>query len=483
MSSSHEHTSINTVFNVQSQLFAAVEQNDRSQLMAQILSSHCDPRLVRNEQQETLLHIASKLGLIDMVRTLVEIYQLCPFEVDQFSCTSCHRACQYKHLHILSYFFRLGGHYTYISDFQPPHTGGQSPHSLIPVDFALHMLSAAVLSESVVMTRFTYTLLCYSQVECLFKVKLNLFLDVFYVLQKIIDPELRLHNGADHFEFIASCCRGGCKLDVLKVVLDELVNISHYTFHGQAKEQVRSIYASLLEAAYRLDNPDIADYLIKRKGVSPAQEPSVNCYQLILLQPFVHSHCFRHSYSPLYTAVQSGNISIVRRLTASTTDFYHLRNHLSTDHGTLLHSACVSGSKEMVRIMIQELDCDINAQNKHGDTPLHVASEWGWLEIVQYLFEQRGCDVNVLNDNGYSPFTLAIKHNRIDIFNFLLIKHVNINTQTADTLETPLHLACYSNSIEFAIALLNDGCYTCALNSVDKYGDTPYLSTELSAHV
>ena len=246
MSDSHKHTSISTVLNMQSQLFTAVEQDDRCLLMALILSNHCDPRLVRNEQRETLLHIASKRGLIDMVRTLVEIYQLCPFEVDQSSFTSCHCACQHKHLHVLSYFFQIGGHYTCISDFQLPHTGSQSPYALVPVDFTLHMLSTAISSGCAEMTRFAYALLCYNQVERLFKVKLNLFLDVFYVLRKIIDPELRLHHGADHFEFIASCCRGIGEVGILRVVLDELANQSYFTVHGQAKEHVRSIYACLL---------------------------------------------------------------------------------------------------------------------------------------------------------------------------------------------------------------------------------------------
>ena len=473
MSGSHEHASTNTV---QTQFFSAVERNDRNLLRELILSNHCDPRFIRNEQQETLLHIASKLGLIDIVRTLVEIYLLCPFVVDQFSFTSCHRACQFNHLHVLSYFLQVSGH-TYISEFQLPQVNSQlTQHCLLPVNFILNMLHVAAQSGNVVMTRFTYTLLCYNQIRHLFMVKLNLFLDVFYVLCKVIDPELHYNKRDDDLESFASCCKGGVKLDILKFFWDELTNVSDSLVRVQTGEQVRSILASLLEDAYRLDNSDIANYLTKRKGLSPAHEPS-KYYLTCTVKPFDHSDCFRHSYSPLHTAVLCGNISTVKNLMAPTTDLYHLRNHLTTNHGTLLHSACVCGSKDMVILMMQELECDINAQNNHGDTPLHVACEWGWLEIVQYLLEQEDCNVDVLNSHGYSPLTLAIKHNRIKIFELLLTKcsYSSINARTTDTLETPLHFAC-CNSTEYVLSLLNDDRYSCALDSVDKYGDTPLFN-------
>lgn len=91
-------------------------------------------------------------------------------------------------------------------------------------------------------------------------------------------------------------------------------------------------------------------------------------------------------------------------------DLYHARNSVITKYGTLLHSACASGSKEMVETMINKLQLDhtINAQNNFGNTALCVVCEWGWLEIVQYLLHIKECKLNVLNCHGYSPFTLAI---------------------------------------------------------------------------
>ena len=124
------------------ELFSAVEQNDRIKLNELILAYHVDLRSVENDKQETLLHVASMCGLIDMVRTLVEIYQLCAFEVDQSSCTAFHHACQHKHLHILSYLFRISGH-AHINDFRF-RSHHNNERMVIPRDFELHLLSAAV---------------------------------------------------------------------------------------------------------------------------------------------------------------------------------------------------------------------------------------------------------------------------------------------------------------------------------------------------
>ncbi len=233
--------------------------------------------------------------------------------------------------------------------------------------------------------------------------------------------------------------------------------------------------------ACRVDHMDSAvskNYLTKTRGFSLACEPSSYSIRLTSLEPFKHVQCFKHLYSPLHTAVLCGNVSTVRALMTPTGSLFHVRHHLITKHGTLLHSACVSGSKEMVEMMIREFNfgCDIN---DFGNTALHVACEWGWLEIVQYLCEcsDYNVNINITNCNGYSPFTLAIKHNRFDIFKYLLtFRTVDVNVQSTDTLETPLHLACCCESPGYASALLDDNHYTTSLDAVDKYGDTPLFN-------
>lgn len=217
------------------EFFLAVEQNDRRKLMELVSSHHVDPRLMKNDQQETLLHIAAQHGLIDMVRILVEIYQLCPFEVDQFSRTPFHHACQYRHLHVLSYLLGIGGH-SHISEFQWSHYGN-SQTVIIPADFELHLLSAAVSSGSVCVVRFVYTLLVFNEKQLVSKMKLSLFLDVFYILSKVIGSAVGLsHKGITYIHFIASLCKGKSNLGLLKFLLDELAYIHSLSVLDQTNE-------------------------------------------------------------------------------------------------------------------------------------------------------------------------------------------------------------------------------------------------------
>ena len=461
--------------------FSAVQENDRRALMELVSSSHVDPRFIKNEKQETLLHFATKLGHIDMVRILVEIYQLCPFESDGCSNTSVHYACEYNHLYILCYFFRIGG-YAHISDLHYGNT-----QIMIPKDFESHLLSAAISSGNIAILRCAYSLLIlnklyYNSVS----IKMNLFLDSFSALSRVIDPtgDFIMRSGDPA---LLRTCTPGENLNFFKFVFEELVDPSYSPLHSQINEYVRRGLILLLQNACRLDDLDGADskliknYLIKTKGFSLACEPSTYCIPLISLEPFNHMQCYKHLYSPLHTAVLCGNTSSVRALMKPTGTFFHVRHHLITKHGTLLHSACVSGSKEMVEMMIQEFGfgCDVNVQNNSGNTPLHVACEWGWMEIVRYLCECNDCNVNIniANCSGYSPFTLAIKHNRSDIFKYLLtFQTVDVNVLSTDTLETPLHLACCSEFPGFVSALLDDNRYTTSLDAVDKYGDTPFFN-------
>ena len=458
--------------------FSAVKENDRKALMKLISSSHMEPRFITNERRETLLHIATKLGLFDMVRILVDIYQLCPFEVDQSSNTSVHYACQYKHLSILAYFFRIGS-YACMNDLHHGNT-----QVVIPNDFESHLLSVTVSSDSSVILRFAYTLLVFNlNLQSLVNVKLNLFLDTFHVLSRVIDPRRGLGERLECTVRLCNYAHRG-NLNFFRFVFNELAQPCCLPLSNQINEQFRWGYTSCLQRACRLDDLDSAlckDYLIKTIGLNPASEPSTYSISLITLEPFKHSQCYKRLDSPLHTAVLCGNTNIVRDLMAPTGNLFHTRHHLITKHGTLLHSACMSGSIEIVEMMIRELDfaCDVNVQNSLGNTALHVACEWGWLEIVQYLCECNDCNmnINISNFHGYSPFTLAIKHNRLEIFKyFCTLGTIDVNVQSTDTLETPLHLACCCESPEFASALLDDDRYTTSLDAVDKYGDTPLFN-------
>lgn len=467
-------------------LFEAVKQNDTNQLIDLVVSTHCDPRYIRNERQETLLHVACQLNhqdVLDMVRILVEVYQCDPLLCDQHSLTVYHYACLSRNLVVLSYLFQ-SKNYNYVSDSQLRH----SAKLMSPLRNEF-MLIAASKSGSVAMTRFIFMLLTHhgSHYDTL-NIKLNLFKDPLNALCRRVQC-FKQERGWQHplypysiegTSLYEACCAGN--LDTMKFFIEELkmATYSHFDLSLQSRNnKEKSVYSSLLETACRLNNLEIAKYLSRTKGFSPVQNTSMSGYVTyfkVNADPCFSLEGSRNpnldTCSSLHVAIRSGNIEFVKEIVSE-----NLHHILASDHDTLLHSACISGKKEMVAMLLDKLECNINAHNSNRDTPLHVACEWGSLDICLCLLEQNRCNINETNSKGHTPLTLAVKHGRFGIFQTLLTKGADITVTVTSTLETPLHLACCHDTPDFTSALLANENFTIAhLNASDKYGDTPLFN-------
>ena len=482
-------------------LFKAVKQNDPSKLMDLVLLTHCDPRTIRNERHETLLHVACQRKddeAIDMVRALVEIYQCSPFLRDEQSSTAYHYACLSGNLNVLCYLFR-SKHYNYVNDetLHPIHLKHyvQEPE--------IQNLIIAAKSHNVAMTRFLFMVYYhrsnYIYMENILQLKLNLYKDALNVLCKMIGGECTgrmqkhsLFNDPLHLMCKAAyeaCCCGD--LSTLKFYLEEVhvsMPCSKDSFgHNTDINEERSLYSSLLRAAYRLGNLHIAHYITAVKGFDPLQNAVSSHYRKRILESSdefdaVTSESLRSlggfyvsTYeSSLHTAIRSGNMQAIK-------DMISQGIHCTNEYDTLLHSACISGKLEMVEVIFNKFNCLINTCNKNGDTPLHVTCEWGHLTICLFLLEQDGCSIDVTNNSGHTPLMLAIKHDRLEIFQTLLSRGASISLASASEsdAENPLHLACSQKVSTFACSLLKSKEVSESseyLNACDKHGDTPLFN-------
>ncbi len=79
---------------------------------------------------------------------------------------------------------------------------------------------------------------------------------------------------------------------------------------------------------------------------------------------------------------------------------------------------------------------DVNAKDKHSDTPLHWAARLDHQEIVEFLVEC-GANVNILNQAGSSALFDAVQFQRRHIVECLLSHEVEVNL-TDDQNMTPL---------------------------------------------
>ena len=88
---------------------------------------------------------------------------------------------------------------------------------------------------------------------------------------------------------------------------------------------------------------------------------------------------------------------------------------------TALHLASANGFIEVVKYLVDELHCDVNAKNKSLSTPLTWAAFNGQKKVVEFLLE-KGADFDLKNNNGKKPSQLAYDNGYYDVSDILLTK-------------------------------------------------------------
>ena len=134
---------------------------------------------------------------------------------------------------------------------------------------------------------------------------------------------------------------------------------------------------------------------------------------------------------------------------------------------TQLHDACVRGDVEKVTYLLSNEECDINSRNNFGNSPLHIACESGHLETVKVLLKFQKCDLNIQNSYGNTPLHIACYTSSFDIIKFLLEMRcctsiVNCKGETAQNIplnddgDYLLHIACWLDDVDIVKYLIVD---------------------------
>ena len=453
-----------SMIKVAPQLFQAVEQNDFPKLMELILSSHCDPRDIHNDNNETLLHVACRLGYFDIVRILIEVYECSLSECDNNGFSPPDYACLYGHLRLIMYF-----DYTYCD------------------------IKHICCSEKIPPIRFVCAASQFGSV--VLQLKPILFSDAYYIICK--------HLGIEPFEaygtkeacapiyIYRSACRMG-NLEMARLALDELANgifisvdifplvrdfslLCHETCRVGHNALISFLIDSKGQSILASSGSDMLDHdpynQQKRKGKYSTFPAGIGIDEVKRAENhFVSKLCPKASL--IHSIVNYGNFDVVKQILLA----HHYNDHslLDRNGNTLLHSACVSGKLDIVQCLVEEMNYDINCKNNIGNTPLHIAIEWGSVDIVEYLLK-KGCIINQTNELGQTPLYISVLHERKNILTSLLSMNVDVNAVTNDTQESALHIACCCDSVDMALLLLECDQQSCH-NSVDTYGDTPLFN-------
>ena len=179
------------------------------------------------------------------------------------------------------------------------------------------------------------------------------------------------------------------------------------------------------------------------------------------------------------------------------------------DHDTALHLAAFSGRLEIARLLIDhsaittaenehgesplhlvsrgqyvsqengvgivqlllERGVDVNARDRHQNTPLHFSSSLGRFEIARMLLDH-GAKPGSENDGAQTPLHLVSQggywsqDDGPSVAKLLLERGANIHARD-ENYATPLHLACYRGRLDIARALLEYEAKSQAENDID----------------
>ncbi|KAK9704482.1 Ankyrin repeats (3 copies) [Popillia japonica] len=220
--------------------------------------------------------------------------------------------------------------------------------------------------------------------------------------------------------------------------------------------------------------------------------------------------------SPLYFAVQTDNVSVVKTLLK----FGAKVNDTCRDGNTALHAAALYGSlpivecllnhkadarltnakgetardvainqgnTDIVNLLAQPVETEKNIliksyydkecmgfvsnmedENCSDETPrcLHSAARIGDINIIRHLVDT-GLSINSQNMYGCTPLRIAARQGRVDVAKFLIEKGANVNTRDSFNI-SPLHSATWQENPMISELLLQNGAN---VNSLDYYGN------------
>ena len=133
-----------------------------------------------------------------------------------------------------------------------------------------------------------------------------------------------------------------------------------------------------------------------------------------------------------------------------------------------LHIACRSGcSLEVIKLLAS---CDVNFQDRDGNTPLHLACQRHDIITSRFLVKERHCSNTIVNNKGELPLHLACNSN----FSIDEIKLVSVDcdvNRQDNAGNTPLHLACSSRKSDIVKFLIEEK--RCSTDVVNNAGELP----------
>ena len=441
-------------------LLAKAKEGDRPSLIELLTHHKYDPATSQNEKNETILHLACRNGHLDIVRTLIEVYQ-CNVDIRNYSSYIAQ-----DHFKIVAYFCAK-----FLS------SNAKEMNNLLTAACKMGFLPIAKL--------IFCSILMHNNKTKLF-LKDTIYQDNPLILMSCCNSkQFRLDKSWDITTPLKSACYYGY-LDVIKFFLKEA------QLHLPFKLINNITLSSLIEIAFKRGHHKIFDYLFStNRSISVANPQGIfDLYAheareaeistaMATLSAWNNALRTQPSFlSFMFFAVKRADRQFFEHMVQSNYCTADFKSQIDSNGDTLLHAACISCDLDMVKEVFGIVsNGNLPVKNEQGNTCLHLACEWGSLAIVKFLVE-KGFGVNEKNSVGETALHICIRFKRWCIFEYLLNEcksTIDINSTTNDG-ETLLHLATYHPGYrQFSKTILEFTSFG-SIAACDKYGESPLFN-------
>jgi len=152
--------------------------------------------------------------------------------------------------------------------------------------------------------------------------------------------------------------------------------------------------------------------------------------------------------TPLYLAARNGFAGCVKVILERSL-------HLRKVPDSVLCAAASNGHVEVVRVLLEDGRCNIDARTDDGSTALWIAALQGHNDVVQKLV-QHGADVNACTHDGRSALYAAAYRGHAKVVETLLKAGADPSMKNSDA-STPVHMACYEGHSSVVDVFLQAG--------------------------
>ena len=174
--------------------------------------------------------------------------------------------------------------------------------------------------------------------------------------------------------------------------------------------------------------------------------------------------------TPLHEACFDGYLDIVEYLVSEQRCSTTCKNNLGN---TPLHEACRKHHMDIVGYLVREQGCSTTCENNMGNTPLHLGCLDGRLDTVRFLIGECGCSIACENKDGDTPLHLACRGSYVAIAEYLVSERKCSTTCQNKKGDTPLHEACRKGDLTMVETLMSGPNCKAACSYLNKDGDTP----------